>query len=112
FEALLMVDVAHDLGCLGPEGSGILGLQDTLGRVDIVMGSFSKTFASNGGFVASHRREVREYFRYMSPSNTFSNALLPVQLATVIAALKIVRSEEGAQRRQRLQKAVDALRAG
>ena len=47
-----MVDVAHDLGCLGEDGRGHIGIQKMLGKVDIVMGSFSKTFASNGGFVA------------------------------------------------------------
>jgi 7-keto-8-aminopelargonate synthetase-like enzyme len=112
FGALLMVDVAHDLGCMGPGGTGHLGLQDMLGKVDIVMGSFSKTFASNGGFVASHRREIREYFRYLSPSNTFSNALSPSQIAVVLAAFKIVRSTEGEERRAGLLAAVKALRGG
>lgn len=112
FGALLVVDVAHDLGCLGPGGTGVLGLQNLVGQVDIVMGSFSKTFASNGGFVASHRREIREYFRYLSPSNTFSNALSPVQLAVVLAAFRIVRSAEGDTRRTRLLAAIQALRGG
>ena len=52
FNATLMVDVAHDLGCLGADGRGHIGMQKMLGKIDIVMGSFSKTFASNGGFVA------------------------------------------------------------
>ena len=112
FGALLVVDVAHDLGCLGPRGTGHLGLQGMLGQVDIVMGSFSKTFASNGGFVASHRREIREYFRYLSPSNTFSNALSPAQIATILAAFKIVRSSEGDERRAKLLGAINALRDG
>ncbi|HEY1107423.1 MAG TPA: aminotransferase class I/II-fold pyridoxal phosphate-dependent enzyme, partial [Opitutaceae bacterium] len=112
FDALLMVDVAHDLGCMGPLGTGHIGLQDMLGKVDIVMGSFSKTFASNGGFVASHRREIREYFRYLSPSNTFSNALSPAQIATISAAFRIVRSAEGDTRRAKLLSAINALRDG
>ena len=40
-----------------------------LGKVDLVMGSFSKTFASNGGFVACHSREVKEYLRFYSPTH-------------------------------------------
>jgi 7-keto-8-aminopelargonate synthetase-like enzyme len=112
FGALLVVDVAHDLGCLGPGGTGHLGLQNLLGKVDIVMGSFSKTFASNGGFVASHHRSIREYFRYLSPSNTFSNALSPSQIAVITAALKLVRSAEGDRRRAGLLAAVNALRGG
>lgn len=112
FDALFVVDAAHDYGCLGPDGTGRLGEQNLLGEVDIVMGSFSKTFASNGGFVASHREEIREYFRYFSPPNTFSNALGPAQLAAIFTALQIVRSAEGARRRGALLAAVDALRSG
>lgn len=112
FDALFVVDVAHDYGCLGPEGTGRIGEQGLLGQVDVVMGSFSKTFASNGGFVASHREEIREYFRYFSPSNTFSNALGPAQLASVLTALRLVREPEGDRRRAGLLAAVDALRAG
>jgi len=57
--ALLMVDCAHDLGAIGPDGTGHLGLQGVLGEVDVVMGSFSKTFASNGGFVAGIRLDAQ-----------------------------------------------------
>jgi 7-keto-8-aminopelargonate synthetase-like enzyme len=109
--ALLLVDCAHDLGCLGPNGTGHIGLQGMLGKIDIVMGSFSKTFASNGGFVASHHREIREYFRYLSPTNTFSNALSPAQIATVLAAFHIVSSAEGERRREGLMAAVTQLRS-
>lgn len=112
FGALLVVDCAHDLGCLGPTGTGHIGTQGLLGQIDIVMGSFSKTFASNGGFVASARREIREYFRYLSPTNTFSNALSPAQLAVVLAAFRIVTSPEGERRRASLRAAIDALRDG
>ena len=59
FGAILVVDVAHDLGCLGPKGRGHIGAQGMQGKVDLVMGSFSKTFGSNGGFVATNRREVK-----------------------------------------------------
>ena len=110
FDALFVVDAAHDYGCLGAHGTGRLGEQGLLGEVDVVMGSFSKSFASNGGFVASHRREIREYFRYYSPSNTFSNALGPAQLASVLSALRIIREPEGDRRRATLLQAVNALR--
>jgi glycine C-acetyltransferase len=56
--------VAHDLGCLGPDGRGHIGLQNMIGKVDVVMGSFSKTFASNGGFVTCNNRGVKEYLRF------------------------------------------------
>ena len=77
FGATLVVDVAHDLGCLGEDGRGHIGMQQMIGKVDVVMGSFSKTFASNGGFVACRTRGVKEYLRYYSSPCTFSNALSP-----------------------------------
>lgn len=102
FGARLMVDVAHDLGNLGDDGRGQIGRQKMTGKVDLVMGSFSKTFASNGGFVACNSAAVREYLRYFGSSGTFSNALSPVQSATVLKAFEIVRSEEGRNLRAEL----------
>ena len=112
FGALLLVDVSHDLGCLGPGGTGLLGRQGLHGKADIVVGSFAKTFASNGGFVATHRRDVREYLRYFSPPHAFSSAPSPVQIAVVLAALRLVRSAEGDRRRSGLLAAANALRGG
>lgn len=111
FGATLMVDVAHDLGCLGEDGTGHIGIQNMLGKVDLVMGSFSKTFGSNGGFVATNSRAVKEYLRFYSPSCTFSNSLSPVQVATITKALDIVESEEGKQLRRDLMNNVVSLRA-
>lgn len=110
YGATLVVDVAHDLGALGPGGTGHIGLQDMLGEVDLVMGSFSKTFASNGGFVAMKNRAIKEYLRFYSSTCTFSNALSPAQIATVRQALAIVQSPEGAARRERLMANVCLLR--
>lgn len=110
YGATLMVDVAHDLGNLGPSGSGHIGLQNMLGDVDLVMGSFSKTFGSNGGFVATNSRAVKEYLRFYSPSCTFSNALSPAQVATISKSLEIVRSEEGDDLRFSLMENVLSLR--
>ena len=95
YDATLMVDVAHDLGCMGEDGRGQIDIQNMLGKVDIVMGSFSKTFASNGGFVACNNRSIKEYLRFYSPTTTFSNALSPAQAAIVLKAFEIVDSEEG-----------------
>src|SRR5260370_11966638 len=79
FQATLVIDVAHDLGNLGEDGRGHLGLQQMLGRVDIVMGSFSKTFASNGGFFACNSASGREYLQYYNAPQTLSNHLSPLQ---------------------------------
>jgi glycine C-acetyltransferase len=110
FDATLVVDVAHDLGCLGDDGRGHIGIQNMLGKVDIVMGSFSKTFASNGGFVACKSRAVKEYLRFYSAPATFSNALSPVQAATILKAFHIVDSVEGRVQRLALMANVLNLR--
>ena len=110
FNATLVVDVAHDMGCLGKEGRGHIGMQNMLGKVDIVMGSFSKTFASNGGFVACKSRAVQEYLRFYSAPTTFSNALSPVQAATILKAFDIVDSLEGRVLRLELLANVVSLR--
>jgi 7-keto-8-aminopelargonate synthetase-like enzyme len=112
YGARLVVDVAHDLGCTGPNGTGQLGLQEMLGKVDVVVGSFSKTFATNGGFIATQERDLCNYLRYLSPPATFSSALAPAQVGVALAAFALVRSAEGERRRQDLAKAVQVLRAG
>lgn len=111
YKATLLVDCAHDLGCIGDDGLGHLGLQNMLDDVDIVVGSFSKTFAANGGFVGVKTRAGAEYLKYYSATQTFSNALSPVQAASVLAAFEIVRSAEGKERRQRLMNNILYLRA-
>jgi 7-keto-8-aminopelargonate synthetase-like enzyme len=110
YNATLVVDVAHDLGCLGKDGRGHIGMQSMLGKIDVVMGSFSKTFASNGGFVACKSRAVKEYLRFYSAPATFSNALSPVQAATILKAFDIVDSLEGRVLRLELLANVMSLR--
>jgi glycine C-acetyltransferase len=110
FDATFVVDVAHDLGCLGEDGRGHIGMQGMLGKVDLVMGSFSKTFGSNGGFVACRNRAVKEYLRFYSPPCTFSNALSPSQAASVTKAFDIIESAEGAQLRGKLMRNILSLR--
>ena len=110
FRATLLIDCAHDLGNLGEDGRGHIGLQHMIGLVDIVMGSFSKTFASNGGFVACNSPAVREYLKYYSAPQTFSNALSPVQAATVFKAFEIVNSAEGRTLRADLMSNITYLR--
>lgn len=112
FGATLLVDVANDLGALGPGGGGAIAAQGLLGKVDLVMGSFAKAFASNGGFLASHSPAAKQFAKYYSNPHMFSNALSPVQAAVVSEAIRIVRSPEGDQLRQRLTAAVSALRDG
>jgi 7-keto-8-aminopelargonate synthetase-like enzyme len=111
YNATLVVDVAHDLGSLGEDGRGHIGMQDMIGKVDLVMGSFSKTFASNGGFVACRNRAIKEYLRFYSSPATFSNALSQTQAAVVLKAFEIVESEEGKYLRAAMMRNVLDLRA-
>ena len=110
--ATVAVLTAPLAGCLGEEGRGHIGIQNMLGKVDIVMGSFSKTFASNGGFVACPSRSVQQYLRYFSTPGTFSNALSPIQTSVVLTAFEIIDSAEGRSLRASLMANVLALRGG
>lgn len=112
YGATLLVDVAHDLGNIGEDGRGFIGMQNMLGKIDIVMGSFSKTFASNGGFVSSRSAAVKQYLKFYGCSATFSNALSPVQAATVTKAFEIIQSDRGYALRRQMMDRVLRLRAG
>lgn len=110
YGATLLVDVAHDLGAMGPGGGGLIAEQGLLGKLDIVMGSFSKTFGSNGGFVACNSAAVQQYLKYYGSSATFSNAMSPVQAATVTKAFEIVQSDKGEHLRTVLMERILQLR--
>lgn len=112
YEATLLVDVAHCFGNCGPNGTGVLGTQNMLGKIDLVIGSFSKTFASNGGFVATNNPGVKHFLQWFSSPWTFSNGPTPLQCAVVMNALRIIDSAEGELLRERLASAVHILRTG
>lgn len=112
YDATLLVDCAHDLGARGERGLGILGSQGMVGKVDILMGSFSKTFASPGGFVACNDPGLKFALRSSCGPSTFTNAMTPIQAAVIDAALSIVDSQEGDARRARLLANTMQLRDG
>src|SRR4051795_6237432 len=92
--ARLMVDEAHGAGVLGARGAGtaeLLGVED---RVDLRMGTFSKSLASCGGFIAGPH-DVIEYLRFSSRAFMFTAAAVPAAVGAALAALRIVRSPEG-----------------
>jgi 7-keto-8-aminopelargonate synthetase-like enzyme len=74
------------------------------------MGAFSKTFASNGGFLATNSLAVKQILKAYASPHTFSNALSPVQCAIISTALQIVQSEEGEQRRNAMMEVSEAFR--
>jgi len=110
-QAALLVDVAHDLGCMGENGRGALEEQGMLGKIDLVMGSFSKTFASNGGFLCTNSASVKQYLKIFSSPHIFSNAMSPVQVAVVRKALEVIRSDEGRRLRRQLWTNIEVLRS-
>ena len=94
FGARLMVDEAHAVGVLGARGAGtseLLGVED---RVDLRMGTFSKSLASCGGFIAGPA-EVIEYLRIASRPFLFTAAAVPAAVGAALAAVRICRSAEG-----------------
>ncbi|HQU68718.1 MAG TPA: aminotransferase class I/II-fold pyridoxal phosphate-dependent enzyme [Albidovulum sp.] len=112
FGATLLVDVSRDLGALGPTGRGALELQNMLGKVDVVVGSFSATFASNGGFVATDHPALKPALRLASGAQGLTSALAPMQAAAAIAAFDIVECGEGVYRRERLMANANRLSDG
>jgi glycine C-acetyltransferase len=110
FGATLLVDVAHDLGQLGPRGTGSIGVQQLLGEIDLIVGAFSKTLCTNGGFVAAKSPAVRQHVKVYGGPHIFSNALSPMQAAVATTALGIARSLEGDTLRNRLRENVALLR--
>jgi glycine C-acetyltransferase len=110
FGATLLVDVAHDLGALGPGGGGCIAMQGMLGRIDIVMGAFSKSFASNGGFVATASRAAKRHLQLYAGPHMFSNALSPVQAAVILECVNIIGSGEGDSLRADLMRNIEAAR--
>jgi len=110
--ATLLVDCAHDLGALGATGRGKLEDFGMLGQVDVLVGAFSKSFASMGGFVATNNKGFRFGLRGQCGPSTFTNAMSPIQAATILGSLDIIEGEEGAARRAKLMHNSLRLRAG
>jgi 8-amino-7-oxononanoate synthase len=94
--ARLMVDEAHGAGVLGARGAGASELLGVERDVDLRMGTFSKSLASCGGFIAGSH-EVVDYLRVSSRAFMFTAAAVPAAVGAALAALRIVRSEEGPQ---------------
>jgi 7-keto-8-aminopelargonate synthetase-like enzyme len=112
YNATLLVDCAHDLGALGATGRGKLEDFGLVGKVDILVGAFSKSFASMGGFVATNNKGFRFGLRGQCGPSTFTNAMSPVQAASILAAIDVIDGEEGKIRRERLMHNSLRLRAG
>jgi 8-amino-7-oxononanoate synthase len=89
YGARIMVDDAHGIGVTGPMGRGTAAHFGLLDQVDITMGTFSKSFASVGGFIAGNA-DVIHYIQHHARSLIFSASLPPANAATVLACLDII----------------------
>ena len=98
-DARLLVDDAHAIGVLGPRGAGTAEHFGLTARVDLIVGTFSKAFASIGGFVAGDESVIK-YLKHHARSLIFSASMPPSACAAVLACIDILRAEP--ERRQQL----------
>jgi 8-amino-7-oxononanoate synthase len=92
YGANIMVDDAHSLGVIGENGAGTASHFGLTDNVDLIMGTFSKSLASLGGFIAADAPTI-EYLKHHARSLIFSASMTPASVASVIAALDIIESE-------------------
>jgi len=107
--AALAVDDAHSVGVLGPRGDGTAAHFDMVDDVDVIVGTFSKSLASIGGFAAASENIIH-YLKHNSRPLIFTAALPPANTAGVLAALEVMIADP--ERRARLWKNTHRLRDG
>jgi 8-amino-7-oxononanoate synthase len=92
YNAAVFVDDAHSLGVLGPAGQGTAAHFNITHKVDLIMGTFSKSLASIGGFIAADKKVI-EYLKHHARSLMFSASISPGAAASALAALKVMQAE-------------------
>lgn len=93
YGARIMVDDAHGVGVTGPGGRGTASHFDMMDQVDVVMGTFSKSFASVGGYIVG-KADTIHYIQHHARALIFSASLPPANAATVLACLDILESDQ------------------
>jgi 8-amino-7-oxononanoate synthase len=99
YNSRVMVDDAHGVGVMGKNGRGSCEHFDVIDDVDLIMTTFSKSFASLGGFVAGDSKVI-QYIKHTARSLMFSASITPASLASAYKALEVIRTEPW--RRERL----------
>lgn len=92
YNASVMVDEAHGIGVFGKGGRGVCHDQGVAKDVDLIMGTFSKSFASLGGFIATDK-EITNFLRHHSRSYIFTASITPASTAAAMKALEIMQAE-------------------
>ncbi len=108
YGAGLYLDDAHAVGVIGDGGRGSASVFGLMDDVDLISGTFSKSFASLGGFLVGDRTVI-EYIRHKSPAHIFSASMPPANVATVLKSLEILQSEPW--RLERLEEISNYMRA-
>ena len=98
YNAAVMIDEAHGIGVFGEGGRGVCHAQGVAKDVDLIMGTFSKSFASLGGFIATDK-EITNYLRHHSRSYIFTASITPASTAAALKALEIMQTEPERQDR-------------
>jgi len=109
YNAKVMVDDAHGIGVMGKNGRGTSEHFGVEGDVDLIMGTFSKSFASLGGFVAGEKKVI-SYIKHFARALIFSASITPASVATVLASLDIIENEP--ERRERLWEITQRMKTG
>ncbi|WP_419214108.1 aminotransferase class I/II-fold pyridoxal phosphate-dependent enzyme [Maribacter sp. X9] len=92
YNAITMVDCAHAIGVIGKNGAGTASHFGISNEIDLIGGTFSKSLASVGGFIAGDA-DMIEYLSHASRSFMFSASLPPASVASALAALRIMRTD-------------------
>jgi glycine C-acetyltransferase len=92
YNAILLLDDAHGTGVMGEKGTGTAEHFNLESEIDLTLGTFSKSLAVTGGFLAASK-EVINYLRYFARSYMFSASLPPISLAAVLAGLDVIEKE-------------------
>lgn len=92
YNAAVMIDEAHGIGVFGEGGRGVCYAQGVAKDVDLIMGTFSKSFASLGGFIATDK-EITNFLRHHSRSYIFTASITPASTAAALKAIEIMKSE-------------------
>lgn len=97
YDASIMVDEAHGIGVFGEGGRGVVNHFGLTNDVDLIMGTFSKSFASLGGFIATDK-EITNFLRHHSRSYIFTASITPASTAAALAAMEIMLAEPERQK--------------
>ena len=95
YKAYIYMDEAHSIGAVGPRGKGVCDFHNVNpDDIDILMGTFTKSFGAMGGYVAASREFITA-LKQRGHGSLFSSALSPVICQQIISALKVITGEDG-----------------